>query len=297
MHGLTSRAIHVRQRLQSAPEWDSFRRKPREAAEAYGAGKTFDASGLQRGSRRRRFFMKKTVLISILLRSLTIQASFNFCTMQGPGFVFSLLPFIRRRGDGEKKTVESLRSHLQMFNTHPYLTAPVIGSVVRLEEEGDPQAACQLKKILMGPYAAIGDVFFWGALRSFSSACAVLLALKGVITAPLVLLLLYDPAHLWVRGMGFYAGYRQGKKGFDFIRRLELPAAAGRIRFASLLLIGLLAAVAADMVRHPWVSPPDLPGKTVCLALVLLFFLGIRRGVSQVKILYGMTALCLVIAI
>jgi PTS system mannose-specific IID component len=241
--------------------------------------------------------MKRSVLISIFLRSLTIQASFNYCTMQGLGFVYSLLPFIRRTAGDEPKTVETLRSHLQMFNTHPYLTAPVIGSVVRLEEEGDPKAADQLKKILMGPYAAIGDVFFWGALRSFSSVCAVLLALKGVLIAPLAFLILYNPAHAWVRGKGFGEGYRQGKKGIDFIRGLDLPAAAGRIRYVSLLLIGLLAAIAAQRVRHPWESLPDLAGPAVGLALVLLFLLGIRRGVSQIKILYGMTALCMVIAI
>ena len=58
-------------------------------------------------------------------------------------------------------------SHLQMFNTHPYLTAAVIGSVVRLEEDGDKLEADHLKKAVMGPYAAIGDSFFWGRCGHF----------------------------------------------------------------------------------------------------------------------------------
>jgi PTS system mannose-specific IID component len=169
--------------------------------------------------------------------------------------------------------------------------------VTRLEEEGDPHAADQFKKVLMGPYAAIGDVFFWEALRSFSSVCAVLLALKGVLIAPVALLLLYNPAHVWLRGKGFFAGYRQGKQGIDFIRRLDLPAVAGRLRLALPPLIGLLAAVAAQRVRHPWESLPGPAGSVLVLALILFFFLGIRRGISQIKILYGMTAFCMVMAI
>ncbi len=235
--------------------------------------------------------------MGILLRSLTIQASFNFCTMQGPGFVFALLPFIRRKRD-EQGRAELLGNHLQRFNTHPYLAAAVLGSVVRMEEEGDPQAALQLKSALMGPYAAIGDVFFWGALRSFSAVGAAILALKGFMIAPLALLLLYNPAHLWVRAKGFYAGYRHGKRGIDFIRGVDLPAVAVRIRFVTLLLLGILAAVAAERVHYPWDSLPDLSEMAIGLALVLFFLLGIRRGgVSQIIILYGMTALCMVIAI
>ncbi|MHB9099013.1 MAG: PTS system mannose/fructose/sorbose family transporter subunit IID, partial [Syntrophales bacterium] len=135
--------------------------------------------------------MKKTVLIRIFLRSLTIQASFNFYRMQSLGFAYSLLPLSRGERD-KKRLSESLTRHLEMFNTHPYLTALVIGSVVRIEEDGDTAAADYLKKAVMGPYAAIGDPFFWGALRSFSSATAVLLALKGVLLAPLALLILHN---------------------------------------------------------------------------------------------------------
>jgi len=42
----------------------------------------------------------------------------------------------------------------------------VIGSVVKLEETAedshDGQDIIEVKNALMGPYAAIGDTFFWG---------------------------------------------------------------------------------------------------------------------------------------
>ncbi len=230
------------------------------------------------------------------MRSLTIQASFNFTRMQSLGFTFALLPLIRRECDPQRLT-ESLKRHLQMFNTHPYLTAPVIGAVARIEEEGDTAAAEHLKKALMGPYAAIGDPFFWGALRPFSALVAVIFALKGLLLAPLTFVMLYDPAHAWVRGKGFIEGYRLGKSSIEFIRGLNLPAVTRRIRFVSLILIGILAAVAADISSHSWILPPQIPGKGVALALILLCFMGVRRGISSVKILYGATLLCMALSI
>ena len=71
----------------------------------------------------------------------------------------------------------------------------------------------RLKQSLMASYAAIGDIFFWGALRPFASIFAVILIYMGLIIAPVAFLLIYTPAHFWIRLKGFIEGYRQGKKG------------------------------------------------------------------------------------
>jgi mannose PTS system EIID component len=239
--------------------------------------------------------VKRSILISIFLRSLTIQASFNFKRMQNLGFAFAMLPLLRKYE--LQRIVDSLTSHLQMFNTHPYLTAPVIGSVVRLEEDGDMLEADHLKKAVMGPYAAIGDSFFWGALRLFSAVGAVILAHKGFLLAPLVFLLLYNPAHVWVRLKGFFDGYRQGRHSINFIRGLDLPGLTGRIRLLSLILTGVLAAVVVETAYSPLGSLPEIPVKAAALALILACFVGIHRGMSPLMILYGMTFLCMALSI
>ncbi|MCX5839381.1 MAG: PTS system mannose/fructose/sorbose family transporter subunit IID [Deltaproteobacteria bacterium] len=240
--------------------------------------------------------MKRSTLLGIFLRSLTVQVSFNFWRMQNLGFAFAMLPMIRQQDGDRMRIAASLAGHLQMFNTHPYLVAPVIGAVVRIEEEGRASEAMDLKKVLMSPYAAIGDSFFWGALRSFSAVGAVIIAFTGILAAPLAFLFLYSPFHIWVRGKGFLEGYRRGKNGIDFIRGLDLPGAAGRIRFLSLILIGLLAAVAVEMAFRPWNFLPEVPARAAALCLLILFSLGIDKGISPVKILYGMTLLCMVIS-
>jgi PTS system mannose-specific IID component len=241
--------------------------------------------------------MNGSTLFDIFLRSLTIQASFNFWRMQNLGFAFAMLPLIRRQTGERMRIAASLARHLRMINTHPYMVAPVIGAVARIEEEGRATEAADLKEALMGPYAAIGDSFFWGALRSFSAVGAVIVAFTGSFPAPLAFLLLYSPAHLWVRGKGFLEGYRRGKSGIDFIRRQDLPGAAIRVRYLSLILIGVLAAVAMDMACRPWNLLPEIPAMAAALILLTLIFLGVRSGISPVQVLYGMTLLSMVLSI
>jgi mannose/fructose/N-acetylgalactosamine-specific phosphotransferase system component IID len=242
--------------------------------------------------------MKRSTLFSIFIRSLTIQVSFNFRRMQNLGFAFAMFPLIAEQRKDRTETEVFLARHLQMFNTHPYLVSSVIGSVARIEEEAyTPESAEDLKKTLMGPYAAIGDSFFWGALRSFSAVGAVILALAGNLLAPLAFLLLYTPAHLWVRVKGFLEGYRCGRNGIDFIRALDLPRESVKFRYLTLILIGSLAAAAVDTTSRSWNFLPEMPGGAVGLVLFLLAFAGVRRGISSVKILYGMSILCMVLSI
>jgi PTS system mannose-specific IID component len=241
--------------------------------------------------------MKRSDIWVIFIRSLSIQASFNFWRMQNLGFVYALLPLFRRQRLDPRQMAAALGRHLKMFNTHPYLAAPIIGSVVKIEAEGAGAEAAPLKDALMGPYAGIGDAFFWSALRSLVSVGTTILALSGFLWAPLAYLFLYNPSHFWVRAKGYWEGVRRGKNGIDFIRHLDLPGISGRIRFLALLLIGILAAVAADTVFPPDLFRGEMPAKATALALLLLFFLGVRAGLSALTILYGTTLLCMVISI
>ena len=161
--------------------------------------------------------------------------------MQNLGFVFALVPLLRERKGSSKDEEEMLTRHLQMFNTQPYLSAPLIGSIVRMEEErpdgGDASSIIMVKQSLMGPYAAIGDTFFWAALRPCAGICAAVLAGLGSILAPLAFILIYFPAVIWVRAKGFLEGYRRGKQGIEFIRKMDLPHIAVRVQWLSLIVL------------------------------------------------------------
>ena len=79
--------------------------------------------------------MKKTTLIKIFLRSFFIHTTLNFRRMQNLGFAMAIIPVIRELRLQKKESRQLLTTHLQLFNTHPYFSAPIIGSIVRLEEE------------------------------------------------------------------------------------------------------------------------------------------------------------------
>jgi PTS system mannose-specific IID component len=245
--------------------------------------------------------MKKRTLLNIFLRSLLIHAALNFHRMQNLGFAYAIIPLIRERKLTGPVAREALTRHLQMFNTHPYLSGPVIGSIVRMEEEAespiDFAAVSTIKQSLMGPYAAIGDTFFWGALRPCAAIIAVVFAFEGWMIAPLIFMLLYTPAHAWVRIAGFVEGYRKGKRGIEFIRGLNLPRFAGLVRWLSL---GILAASVLWLLQDGYSTFPAASGMvvgSVALALILLCLLLIKKGISQIYILYGAVGIFLIFSL
>lgn len=243
--------------------------------------------------------MKKAAMLGIFFRSLTIQISFNFHTMQGMGFAFSMLPLMcsRKKSELKEKEVFLLR-HLQMFSTNPYLVPAVVGSVVRIEEDGERgREAEDLKKALMGPYAAIGDSFFWGALRLFSSAWAVLLAVFGSFYAPLIFLMLFSPAQLMVRVGGFFHGFCSGWGGFNYIRALDLPRESEMLRYGALFILSIVGAVLSVSVEYSGQLLPQHVGYIIGSVIFLISLVGGRRAISSEKLLYGIAIFCMVLSI
>jgi PTS system mannose-specific IID component len=217
-----------------------------------------------------------------------IQASWNVSRMQGLGFAYAVSSLARAEGGpGHPEAPALLARHLQRFNTHPYMAAPLIGSVIRLETENRPSEAADLKNVLMGPYAAIGDSFFWSSLRPFSGIAAACLAFKGLLLAPLLFLALYSPAHLWVRARGFMTGWQQGKTGIEFIRRMDLPEKSRWTRWCSTLLLGIAAFLASSTEPSHTLFQPPVLGHIGGLLVVLASFLAVRKGLSALTILYG----------
>jgi mannose PTS system EIID component len=244
--------------------------------------------------------VKKTTLAKIFLRSFFIQTTLNFRRMQNLGFTLAIIPLIRELRLQQRDSERMLTMHLQLFNTNPYLSSSVIGSVVRLEEEqagkGEALDILPLKQSLMASYAAIGDIFFWGALRPFASIIAVILGYMGLMLAPVAFLLIYSPAHFWIRLKGFIEGYRKGKKGFEFIRSLDLPRIAVKIRWLSLIVLsGALIWLSCYGV-WPFMKTYSVIVKLTAMAVVLLCLLLIKKGVSQVYIIYSAVVIFFIIA-
>lgn len=249
--------------------------------------------------------MNKLVLAKIFLRSFFIHATLNFRRMQNMGFAMAIIPAIREWNLTQKDAAKFLTIHLQMFNTHPYFSASVVGSVIRLGEDkikgagADPsEDAVAIKQVLAGPYAAIGDAFFWGSLRPFAAIISCVLACMGNVLAPLVFIILYTPAHVWVRLKGFLEGYRRGKQGIEFIRLLDLPRIAVYIRWGSLIVLaGWAVFLLNSMGNLLFINLPHIVMKLAELAIILVCILLIKKRISQFYILYGAAIIFLLISL
>ena len=240
-------------------------------------------------------------LVKIFLRSLSIQSSWNFSSMQNIGFAFSLIPFVKKSGKNREHRSRILKRHLELFSTHPCLSGPIIGSVVKLEEESCENSDCvevvNLKKALMAPYAAIGDPFFWGALKPLSAVVGVIMAIKGFLVAPLIFLLLYNSFHIWVRLRGFIEGYRDGKGAINFIRVLNLPEMSRKIRWISVILLGILAGAIIAIPPVPYACEAGGFARILLLIIILLCFWMVKKGISPLVILYGTSIIFLIVAV
>jgi PTS system mannose-specific IID component len=167
--------------------------------------------------------------------------------MQNLGFAYAILPALGDLYPADAARQEALARHLGFFNCHPYMAAGILGGAIHHEERvarGDePATSPQLyKQTLQGPLAAIGDGFFWTALRPFFGAVAAAGALALGWPAVVVALTIYNFVHLALRIGMFRAGYLQGDAVVGAIARLSLPVAAERLRLAAAAVCGLAAA-------------------------------------------------------
>lgn len=163
--------------------------------------------------------LTKKDLINIFIRSNFHQGSWNFERMQALGYCFAMVPAIKRLYSGEDRK-KALKRHLEFFNTQPFVTAPVLGVNLAMEEEKANGAEIAdgtingVKVGLMGPLAGVGDPIFWGTLRPVLAALGASIAITGSILGPLLFFVLFNVVRLAVRWYGISYGY---KKGTDII--------------------------------------------------------------------------------
>jgi len=235
--------------------------------------------------------MTNKVLKSVLLRSFLIQGTWNFERMQNLGFCYAIMPALTHLYGKGEKAKESIKRHLEFFNTHPYMAAPVIGAAVNMEEEVaqgkmNGEDVNTFKAGVMGSYGAIGDSFFWGALKPFAALIAVFASLMDQIFSPLIFLLLYNISHLRLRVTGFYMGYEQGVGVIDGMKRFNFPNLMKRIKTLTVMSSGALLAVYVSIKPESGFGQYGLIGALVAVVLFGLYYRALKRGVTPQLLIY-----------
>ncbi|CDG17428.1 PTS mannose transporter subunit IID [Xenorhabdus doucetiae] len=158
----------------------------------------------------------------VFLRSNLFQGSWNFERMQALGFCFSMIPAIRRLyPENTEERKQALKRHMEFFNTHPYVAAPILGVTMAMEEQRangadiDDGAINGIKVGLMGPLAGVGDPIFWGTVRPVFAALGAGIAMSGSWMGPVLFFLLFNLVRLLTRYLGIAYGYQ---KGLDIVK-------------------------------------------------------------------------------
>jgi mannose PTS system EIID component len=188
--------------------------------------------------------LPKALLGRVIWRSFFLQASWNFERLQSLGMLFAIAPALRAIHQGEE-LANACRRHLEYFNTHPFMASPVMGTILFLEEGSSDPDYVELKefrRMVMAPYAAMGDALFWGGLRPIAAGVSLFFAARGSLWAPFVFLAIFNIPHIWMRISGLFRGYVQGLKVVEVIQRRRLPDLAIRLKEGMIVLLGGLCA-------------------------------------------------------
>ena len=79
--------------------------------------------------------MKKSTRLKVCLNHQYLQGSWNFERMQNGGWCYGLLPALKELYPNKEDFDKAVDRHLKFYNTHPYVSAPIVGIVLAMEEE------------------------------------------------------------------------------------------------------------------------------------------------------------------
>lgn len=154
----------------------------------------------------------------VALRHQYLQGSWNYERMQNGGWGYAMIPAIKKLYPKKEDQIKAMQRHLEFYNTHPYVSSPVLGVTLALEEDRangadiDDVTIQGVKVGMMGPLAGVGDPVFWFTARPILGALAASLALTGSVVGPLLFFILWNIMRLVFEWYTQEFGYRVGTK-------------------------------------------------------------------------------------
>ncbi len=136
--------------------------------------------------------------------------------MQNGGWCYSIIPAIKKLYTNKDDQIAALKRHMEFYNTHPYVSSPVMGVTLALEEDranGAPvdDAAIQGVKVgMMGPLAGVGDPVFWYTVRPLLGALGASLAMGGSIMGPILFFVVWNVIRMVFEWYTQEFGYKLG---------------------------------------------------------------------------------------
>jgi fructoselysine and glucoselysine-specific PTS system IID component len=253
--------------------------------------------------------LNKRDIRNIFLRSLVLEANFNFETWQNTGFAFAVIPALKKLYNTKESMAAALKRHLTFFNTSPYGSTLILGITAAMEEQNsldsefDEESINSVKLGLMGPLAGVFDSLFWGTFKVIAAGVGTSLAIKGNLMGPVLFILIFNVPHLLLRYNLTFIGYNAGTK---FLQNLAKNNVMDRLtKGASILGLMVVGAMPATLIA---INTPITFGTAksaialqsvldqivpsiIPLGLTFLVYFFVRKQVKTTYLLLGLLVL------
>jgi fructoselysine and glucoselysine-specific PTS system IID component len=253
--------------------------------------------------------LSKRDIRNVFLRSLALEANFNFETWQNTGFAFAIIPVLKKLYTTKATMAAALKRHLSFFNTSPYGSTLILGITAAMEEQNSLDADFEEDSInsvklgLMGPLAGVFDSLFWGTFKVIAAGVGTSLAIKGNVMGPVLFILIFNVPHLLLRYNLTFIGYNAGTK---FLQNLAKNNVMDRLtKGASILGLMVVGAMPATLIA---INTPITFGSAksaitlqsvldqivpsiIPLGLTFLVYFFVKKNVKTTYLLLGLLAL------
>ena len=236
--------------------------------------------------------LDKKTLNKMVWMSCFLQASFNYERMQACGWLWGILPGLKKIHTNKEDLKASMAHNLDFLNTHPFLVTFVMGIVLSLEQnKADTNTIRSVRISAAGPMGGIGDAIFWLTLVPITAGLTANMALEGQIVGAILFLVIFNAVQFAVRYFLMHWSYNLGTKAVTMLTQ----NAKEFTRAASILGIfvvgGLIANYGNTTVRiyvgNPAINIQGLIDGVLPKLLPLLITLGlyvlIKKGWTPVK--------------
>ena len=164
--------------------------------------------------------LDKKTLNKMVWRSLFLQGSFNYERMQAAGWLYGILPGLKKIHTNKEDLSKSMTHNLEFFNTHPFLVTFVMGIIMSLEQQkADTNTIRAVRVAAMGPLGGIGDAIFWFTLVPITAGITANMAISGSLAGPILFLLIFNGVQFAVRYWLMHWSYKLGSKAIDILTK------------------------------------------------------------------------------
>jgi mannose PTS system EIID component len=218
----------------------------------------------------------RRVIAGLLVRSLSVQGSWNYRTLIGSGFAYALLPALRHIYRGRPEEMRAaLQRHMELFNSHPYFSPLALGAVSVLEDVERPEVVTRFKAAVRGSLGTLGDRLVWAGWRPVCALFALFLVALGAQwwVVLIAFLAVYNAGHVALRWWALRFGAAHGKHVGEELRKTPVQKAQRMLDATGALLVGALLPL--------FIARPVLPGwggAVWTLALAVAALLGLTFG-------------------